>query len=445
MSLVLPHDDDAEHVLLGNCIASESPAPLLGVDPILFFRDHNQQVAREILAMAKASEPITLTRLAQRLQRRVAASYISALPDGVPVSLDLNFYRRKIIECATNRHAAAAADALSRAYLTGDAVQIKNAHDKLAAVTATNEIGRGGKAARVELVDSSNFVARTSTDERPHLIKGLIPAESHSMWQGRPKTGKSHSLLQLAFDASSGLPVFNKFAVHEPVRVGYVELEEPESETKKRFAAMIRAHDGKGPEAGRLWFFSREDLYRLRLLPHELLTTKIEALAEAITGAGIELLILIALRKFVLPGQSLKDPEVAECINSGLCELRQRTKAAIVIGHHDRKSPAATVEALGFGSTMLGAEVDGVFDLRRRGDGLREVCFEGRFRVEEETFCLELSTQGDGELITHVPWHGEDKAREAELRRRVDAGETVNHAAAELNIPKSTAYNWMKP
>src|SRR5213079_3014816 len=128
------------------------------------------------------------------------------------------------------------------------------------------------------------------------------------------------------------LPVFKKFEVREPVRVGYVELEEPESETKKRLAAMIRAHGGKGPEASRLWFFSREDLYRLRLLPHELFTTKIDAFADAIKTARVELLILIALRKFVPPGQSLKDPEVAECLNSRLCALRQQAGVAIATG-----------------------------------------------------------------------------------------------------------------
>lgn len=298
--------------------------------------------------------------------------------------------------------------------------------------------------ARIELIDSRDFLSRASSDERPYLIEGLIPAESHTMWQGRPKTGKSHSLLQLAFDASAGLPVFGKFGVRDSLRVGYVELEEPEPVTKKRLAAMIRAHGGKGPEAGRLRFFTREDLYRLRLLPHELLTTKLGAFADAIKTAGIEFLILIALRKFVMPGQSLKDPEVAEYINAGLGALKQQARIAVTVVHHDRKSPAATVEAQGFGSTMLGAEVDAVFDLRRRNDGRRDVCFEGRYRVEEEQFCLEISRKDEGEIIIHAPWFGEGEAHKAELRRRVAAGASINEAATALKIPKSTAYNWMR-
>jgi hypothetical protein len=59
------------------------------------------------------------------------------------------------------------------------------------------------QAVRIELVDSRVFLQRPSRDDQPYLIEGLVPAAAHLMFNGRPKSGKSHSLLQVAFDAAS--------------------------------------------------------------------------------------------------------------------------------------------------------------------------------------------------------------------------------------------------
>jgi hypothetical protein len=439
------YDADAEAVLLGNCLLLESALPLRGFDLTQFYRQNNKKVAHGIVALSDAGEPVTLRRVAQHLHGEVPADYVSQLLDGLPVHLNLDFYRNRIAECALYRQAAAAAFALNAAYENGDLVEINDGHARLAEIRVRQGIGRYNEARQIELVDSIDFLRRTSTDEGPSLIEGLVPAQSHTMWQGRPKVGKSHSLLQLAFDAAIGAPVFGRFRVPEPVRVCYVELEEPEGETKKRFEAMIRAHGGQGPEEGQLRFFSRDDLFRLRLFSHELLTTHLEPFGTVLKAARVQLLILIALRKLVRPGHSLNDPEVAQYLNAGLSTLRQLAGVAIATGQHVRKNPAGTVEAQGLGSTMLSAEPDGVFDLRRRADGAREVSYEGRYRVDEERFCLELSSENGGEVILYAPWHGENHELKAELRRRVnEKGQSVNQAAEELGIPKTTAYTWMK-
>jgi putative DNA primase/helicase len=123
---------------------------------------------------------------------------------------------------------------------------------------------------RITLPTADDFLKRSSQDEKPWLADGFLPAASQIIWQGRPKVGKSHSLLQVAFDLACGLPVFGHFQVQRPVRCGYFELEEPECITKARYAAMLRANEGQGPDAETLRFFTREDLHRLRFLPREL-------------------------------------------------------------------------------------------------------------------------------------------------------------------------------
>jgi hypothetical protein len=207
---------------------------------------------------------------------------------------------------------------------------------------------------------------------------------------------------------------------------------------------MIRAQGGKGPEAGNLNFFSREDLYNNRLLSHELLTVHFDALRRAVEKAGLEMLIVIALRRLIAPGLNLKDPEVAEAVNAQLTNLKQATGAAILSAHHDRKSPASTVEAQSFGSTMLTAEVDGVFDITRRKDGLREVSFEGRYRTESERFCLQLVKQAKGEQLRHAKWTEDGDPRRAEFRKLVASGKTVEAAADLLGISRATAFRWAK-
>ena len=155
---------------------------------------------------------------------------------------------------------------------------------------------------KITLVDSADFLSRRSVDEGPDLIEGLIPPKRYVVYQGRPKTGKSHSLLQLAFDVACGLDVFGRFKVRAPIKVGYFELEEPEGQTKARFRSMLQARSKQGPEAGYLRFFTREDLFRLKLVSYELLTRGQHALAEVISESRIELVILIALRKLAQAG-----------------------------------------------------------------------------------------------------------------------------------------------
>jgi putative DNA primase/helicase len=292
------------------------------------------------------------------------------------------------------------------------------------------------------LVMADEFLKRPSQDEKPWLAKGLLPCSSQTIWQGRPKVGKSHSLLQLAFDLACGLPVFGHFHVERPVRCAYLELEEPEAVTKARYAAMLRAHDGEGPDSNDLRFFTREDLHRLGLLPRELLSTRLKDFVAALRDAGSELVVLIALRRFLGSGENLKDSEVAERVNDALDTILSETGAAIVLANHNRKQGADTVEAQGFGSTFISARADGTFDLERAQDSLRRVRCEARFNAPEQ-FFLHLETVGDGEVIhwSEAPIDPKRNKRE-DLLRRIAAGETVRRAAAALEISYSTAKRW---
>jgi putative DNA primase/helicase len=296
----------------------------------------------------------------------------------------------------------------------------------------------------ITLVTADEFLKRSSQDEKPWLAKGLLPASSQTIWQGRPKVGKSHSLLQLAFDLACGLPVFGHFAVRRPIRCAFLELEEPEAVTKARYASMLRAHDGEGPDAHSLRFFTREDLHRLGLLSRELLGTFLKDFISGLRDAGSELVVLVALRRFLGAGENLKDPEVAERVNDALDTILTETGAAIVLANHNRKQEADTVEARGFGSTFISARADGTFDLERAQGRLRRVRCEARFDAPEE-FFLHLEAVGDGQTIywSEAPTDAKQAKRE-DLLCRVAAGESVCQAAAALEIPYATAKRWAR-
>jgi putative DNA primase/helicase len=299
-------------------------------------------------------------------------------------------------------------------------------------------------AVTISLVTAEEFLLRTSADERPYLVEQLLPTSSQTIWQGRPKVGKSHTLLQLAFDAASGRPVFGHFPVPRPIRTTYMELEEPEGETRSRYSAMLRAHDRQGPNAHDLRFFTREDLQRLRILPRELLGAHLKTFIGALRDAGTELLILIALRRFVPVGQNLKDPDLAERINDSLDQILNETGVATALAHHDRKGEASTVEARGFGSTFISARADGVFDLERGKASMRRVRSEARYATPEE-FYLAKQAVGDGTVIrwAEAP-AGEEQYERQRLFSLVDGGQSLEEAAKAVGIGYSTATRWCR-
>ena len=301
-------------------------------------------------------------------------------------------------------------------------------------------VGMEGPA-KITLVTADVFLSRSSSDERPWLAKGLLPAASQTIWQGRPKVGKSHSLLQLVFDLACGLPVFGYFPVPGPVRCAYVELEEPEGITKLRYAGILRGHGGQGPNAENLGFLTREDLWRLGFLPRELSGSRTKDFISALRDKGIEFLVLIALRR--LARGKLKDEEEAERLNDALDMVASETGAGLALGHHSRKEEAETVEAQGIGSTFISARADGTFDLSRAGEGVRKVKFEGRFEAPDD-FFLRKEAIGDGEVIRYIEAPPDPKkAKREELVRRVTAGESIHGVSEDLKVSYSTAQRWV--
>lgn len=292
---------------------------------------------------------------------------------------------------------------------------------------------------RIEIVEAADFLCRESADSQPYLIEQLIPVRSQTIWQGRPKVGKSHTLLQLAHDAAAGLPVFGRFVVPRPVRTCFMEFEEPEAITKGRYEKILFANTAPPPGPGMLWFFSTNDLHRYRLLPGELLRSRKKELFRVLQQRRIELLIIIALRR--LWRGDPNEPSTAEELNDTLDEMLQETDVTLLLANHTRKAGAKTAEARGFGSTMFAARADATFELSRESAELRRMSVEARFDAPP-TFFLRKEPIGDGEIVRAVADPEEEAKRR--LVELVGEGKSLRKAAEEIAMPYASAHRLLK-
>ncbi len=443
----LPHNLDAERAVLGAALLDNAALSAFEIArPTDFFLIQHQKIVQALLLMReqrKTSDLITLSDELERqgeLEAAGGAAYVASLVDGVPRVTNVEHYARIVAEKARLRVLIHVVDAIERQAFEAHADVDSLAERGLVALSHLRQL-RAGAAGCFRFASSEEFLKRDCAEARAWLAERLLPARSQTIWQGRPKVGKSHTLLQLAFDLACGLPVFTHFPVRRAVRVAYCEFEEAESLTKARFAAMLRAHGGQGPEAANLHLFTRTDLERLKLLPRELLGARLKDFCRAICNAGAELVILVSLRRLLVGDAN--EPEVAERFNDALDALETETGAATALAHHDRKAPAETAEARGLGSTMFAARADAIFDLNRAPDGLRRVAVEARYDACE-CFYLRRESVGDGELIRlgEPPADPRDAKRQV-VQERVAAGESIHRAAQAEGVPYSTAKRWM--
>lgn len=224
MSRTLPHDEDAEKIVLGNCLVGESAAPIAGLDPSLFYRESYQRIASEILKMDSQGEPITSGRLAQRLDPlRVSPTVIAELTDGMPLLPNLAFYRNRIAQCSAWRRGAAAAHKLQQAYLTAEPESIQQAIQELEALRTQGTDERAKQTLRA--VTLRELLSMT-LPPRGMLLDPVIPEQGLAMLYSKRGVGKTHLALGIAVAVAGGSQ-FLRWTAPTPQPVLYVDGELP--------------------------------------------------------------------------------------------------------------------------------------------------------------------------------------------------------------------------
>ena len=101
-----PHSIEAEKTVLGGILLSnENLNPVLSIiSPEDFYKDANRKIIDKIISLVDKSLPVDVVTLSEELQKAGSleevggASYLSSLMDGVPKSLNVEFYAQIIKE-----------------------------------------------------------------------------------------------------------------------------------------------------------------------------------------------------------------------------------------------------------------------------------------------------------------------------------------------------------
>lgn len=158
----LPHDPDAEQIILANCFLSASREPLGDLDPQDFYSAQNAKIAQAIVALAESNQPINFLEVVRQLDAHnngVPASYVSGLTDGIPEVKDIEPYRGRIRTSRQERGVMWEANALARAAESGEsAVQIVERAEQLAAHAKPAERKPAGYAAKYPKIPDDAWI-----------------------------------------------------------------------------------------------------------------------------------------------------------------------------------------------------------------------------------------------------------------------------------------------
>lgn len=159
------------------------------------------------------------------------------------------------------------------------------------------------------------------------VIPGLFAAGERAIVTGSEGSGKSMMLRQMALCAAAGVHPFT-FRPHRPVRVLYVDAENPKSIMVRKFRDIQHALRERGTPAGDGWiqrFAQGMDLaqQRDRLALHNLCML-----------TRPELLVIGPAYKLYVGGSNSREEDLARQVTSVLDSLREEFGFALVLEHH---------------------------------------------------------------------------------------------------------------
>jgi hypothetical protein len=103
----IPCDLEAEKIVLGNCLLTDSAAPLADLTETVFYSDQHRKIAAAIRSLSAQKIPVSLLELTRELEARKSAvlpSYVSSLMDGIPsMNGSLEYYRKRVADLAQER------------------------------------------------------------------------------------------------------------------------------------------------------------------------------------------------------------------------------------------------------------------------------------------------------------------------------------------------------
>jgi AAA domain/DnaB-like helicase N terminal domain len=431
---ILPRDENAERVILGSCLISESAAALDGLQSGLFYCDAHQRIAAEILKMAGEGEPITRERLAARIGRlrpKISPVVVAELTDGVPLFSDLTYYKNRLQECAAWRECAVSAVSLRDACISGERDRVRQALQRL---ETFGHQGTGKPALRAVTLHE---LLSLNLPPRGMLLDPVIPEQGLAMMYSKRGVGKTHLALGIAVAVAGGSK-FLRWSAPTAHPVLYVDGELPAT-LLQQWSAEIANAIGAEAAADNLRFITPDlqescipDLSTLR--GQDLLRPHVEP---------ARLVILDNLSALCRTGNE-NEAEAWLPLQEWALRLRRDGKSVLFLHHagHQGKNQRGTSKR----EDLL----DTVVALRNSPDhnaaqGLAiQVHFEKARHFHGEparSFAVELVACDEG-----PQWVTRDL--EASMFEKACAlfatGTKAREVAEELKFPRSTAFRFQK-
>lgn len=279
------------------------------------------------------------------------------------------------------------------------------------------------------------------------LVDGLFSRGSSGWVGAEPKVGKSFLVLELVYCLATGTPFLGQFAIPRPVRVVYIQEEDPEQRVLRRFNQLIRGTAGRTAPADTHLRYAIRAGFKLDV-PAWLVRLRDDLLAEP-----ADICVLDVFQRIHTKSEN-DQQQMAEVLEGLNALSREFSGLAFLLVHHNRKPQVgneARANQMLRGSGVLAGWGECSLFLRKSKAGKNRAYVqpESKDAPELEEFLVVLEDTPNGgvrfvlaeQLFDEQLTEGLQKFRDTALAL-CDAGEdcTAGEVAKLVGCNQSTAH-----
>jgi archaellum biogenesis ATPase FlaH len=237
-------------------------------------------------------------------------------------------------------------------------------------------------------------------EEVSYCVEGFLPASGLSVLAGKPKTGKTTLVRQLAVAVAQG----NLFLGRKTQKgsVLYLAMEEKESEVSAHFQALgLSSSDPVGIICG--------------AVPKPQAVAMLEATLKP--SENVSLVIIDPLFRFCGVRDSDAYVEVGNALEE-LLEIARNYNVHVLTAHHMKKKETDDIIDGALGSTAIAGGCDTFIALKADPMGIRTLCSRQRYGKDFEPTRLNWNEQ-NRELSLGITCDDADRASAAQTEERI--------------------------
>lgn len=385
---VSPHNLEAERSVLGAILIDNDTYHVAAaiLDGRAFFRDAHRCIFERMADLWRRAEPIDLVSVKVELERSGdledvgGPAYIGSLVDGVPRSINVEYYAKTVRDMATRRQLLKVSATLDAGARSDD--DLAGLVERVSAA-ATEAVGGSSHGAQAEwrLIDDAQLL--NEPDPEP-LIDGVLFRRGLTIIYSPPGTGKTTLAALLAVSIATKRPLFGHQVRHQG-SVCYIGPDDPAGWKPRLITAKQEYGLDLADSIGVFLFPEPFDL-----LDDAKVTALIAFLVAQPWPAPLEAVIVDTFAA-VTPGANENAAEDLTRAMVNAKRLSDGVQAAVIICHHTN---AAGSRERGH-SAMRGA-ADTMLALVPSDDIVRLECNKQRNGSQFEALTLKLVETPDG-------------------------------------------------